>query len=112
MIASSVNPEEELTSQLEDLSVTKSSTSPKSKSKKKATAENFNPEPKAAPKAVEVPNLPGQERPEIKFGTVADLYLYDQGTGLFMNQEKSVEVQVVEAGRFLCEFILSLPWRW
>ena len=46
--------------QLEDLSVTKSSTSPKSKSRKKA-AENFNPEPKAAPKAVEVPNLPRQE---------------------------------------------------
>lgn len=50
-----------------------------------------------------VPAPPGEETPTVLLETVADLYLYDQATGLFMTQEKETEAKVLEAGRFLCE---------
>lgn len=43
----------------------------------------------------------------------ADLYLYDQASGLFMRQEKGVQVKVAEAGRFLYWMVVdgaSAPW--
>lgn len=51
-----------------------------------------------------VPAPPGEDAPKVLLEAVADLYLYDQGTGLFMTQEKGTEAKVLEAGRFLCEF--------
>lgn len=57
--------------------------------------------PKAA--AEPVPAPPGQDQPTVSLQAKADLYLYDQGSQLFMTQEKGVEAKVLEAGRFLCK---------
>lgn len=51
----------------------------------------------------EVPAPPGETEPAVLLETVADLYLYDQATGLFMTQEKKTVAKVLEAGRFLCK---------
>jgi hypothetical protein len=51
----------------------------------------------------EVPAPPGETEPAVLLEAVADLYLYDQATGLFMTQEKKTEAKVLEAGRFLCK---------
>jgi hypothetical protein len=55
----------------------------------------------------EVPAPPGEQAPTVLLQTVADLYLYDQSTGLFMTQEKKTEAKVLEAGRFLCEYFIN-----
>lgn len=59
-----------------------------------------------------VPAPPGQEEPTVVLTAQADLYLYDQTSGLFMTQEKAVDAKVLEAGRFLCKwckFLLIPP---
>lgn len=57
-----------------------------------------------APFTEEVPAPPGEEAPTALLESEAGLYLYDQATQLFMTQEKNVQVKVLEAGRYLCEF--------
>lgn len=47
-------------------------------------------------------SITGTSEPQIVLATRADLYLYDQASGLFMRQEKDVVVRIAEAGRFLC----------
>ena len=77
-----------------------------SKAKGKASDVTSPKKPKVpAPASEAVPAPPGQEQPDVVLEAKADLYLYDQASGLFMTQEKEVDVKVLEAGRFLCEFI-------
>jgi hypothetical protein len=88
--------EEDLEEQLNDLSIEKKKSpakSPPSPSKPKV--------PAAFTESIPAP--PGEEAPTVLLESVADLYLYDQGTGLFMTQEKGTEAKVLEAGRFLCK---------
>lgn len=46
-------------------------------------------------------SFPVEGEPDILLETTADLYLYDQSSGLFMSQEKGIKAQVAEAGQFL-----------
>ncbi len=50
------------------------------------------------------PALPGEEAGEeqVALTAEADLYLYDETSGLFMSQQKKAKVKVLEAGRFMC----------
>jgi hypothetical protein len=89
--------------------------------KKKAAAPEPQPEVKTTPKGkgkgrskpsipaaptgdALPPMLPGETEEKAAVTAVADLYLYDETTGLFMSQQKRAEAKVVEAGRFMCEF--------
>lgn len=57
----------------------------------------------AAPKEEDLPPLiPGAEKTgnPVAVEAVADLYLYDEASGLFMSQEKNAVAKVVEAGQF------------
>lgn len=75
----------------------------KIKGKKSDVASPRKPKiPASATEAVPAP--PGQEEPDVVLEAKADLYLYDQASGLFMTQEKDIDVKVLEAGRFLCKF--------
>lgn len=63
-----------------------------------------------------VPSLPEENfpiagTPEILLATEADLYLYDQSSGLFMSQEKGVKADIAEAGRFIYWLSISSPTR-
>lgn len=83
----------------------KEATEKGSKVKGKASDAASPKKPKVpAPATEAVPAPPGQEEPDVVLEAKADLYLYDQASGLFMTQEKGVDVKVLEAGRFLCEF--------
>ena len=57
------------------------------------------------------PVLPGETSEKVVINAVADLYLYDEATGLFMNQQKDAEAHVVEAGRFLYWLTIRGPDR-
>lgn len=75
-----------------------------------------------APKSVSRPQVPapeslqtvtGTSEPTIVLTATADLYLYDQASGLFMRQEKHVTAKVAEAGRFLYWMVVDgaeSPW--
>lgn len=60
-----------------------------------------------SPSAAAATNAPAADKfePEadadVVLNTTADLYLYDQGSGLFMVQQKQATATVIEAGRFL-----------
>jgi hypothetical protein len=89
--------EEEITEKLGDLSVEHKPTpakSPRPSSTKPRVPAAFT---------ESVPAPPGEDTPLARLEAVADLYLYDQSTGLFMTQEKGIEAKVLEAGRYLCE---------
>lgn len=87
----------------------KGATEKGSKVKGKASDAASPKKPKVpAPATEAVPAPPGQEEPDVVLEAKADLYLYDQASGLFMTQEKGVDVKVLEAGRFLCEFTVEL----
>lgn len=58
-------------------------------------------------------SITGASEPRIVLTATADLYLYDQASGLFMRQEKGVQAKVAEAGRFLYWMVVdgaSAPW--
>ncbi|WFD06303.1 tRNA (guanine(9)-N(1))-methyltransferase [Malassezia vespertilionis] len=58
-------------------------------------------------------SITGTSDPQIVLTATADLYLYDQGSGLFMRQEKHVTAKVAEAGRFLYWMVVDgaeAPW--
>lgn len=58
----------------------------------------------AAPNAEDLPPLiPGTEESgnPVAVEAVADLYLYDEASGLFMSQEKNAVIKVVEAGQYM-----------
>ncbi|KAI3628324.1 VID27 [Malassezia furfur] len=58
-------------------------------------------------------SITGTSEPRIVLTATADLYLYDQASGLFMRQEKNVQAKVAEAGRFLYWMVVdgaSAPW--
>lgn len=99
-----------MTAQLGDLSVTTGPSelpetpTPAARAKSpKSSSKSSKPLVPAAPTEA-APTLPGEGQPTVTLTATADLYLYDQGSGLFMTQEKNVTAQVFEAGRFLCEF--------
>lgn len=89
---------DDLVDKLGALSVAKKAETPK----KNRVSSSSKPKVPAA-FTEQVPAPPGEDAPTILLETLADLYLYDQTTGLFMAQEKKVEAKVLEAGRFLCE---------
>ncbi|PWN86561.1 VID27-domain-containing protein [Acaromyces ingoldii] len=91
--------------ELEQLSVKEEKKTP---GKKKAPKEK-----PAVPAAFtdEVPAPPGEEKALAVLEATADLYLYDQSTGLFMTQDKAVDVRVLEAGRFLYWLAITSPTR-
>lgn len=78
-----------------------------SASSKAQTSKPVKPLVPAAPEE----NFPIQGAPEILLKTEADLYLYDQSSGLFMSQEKGVTAEIAEAGRFLYWLSISSPSR-
>ena len=59
------------------------------------------------PAAESLQSVTGSAEPTIVLTARADLYLYDQASGLFMRQEKNVTAKVAEAGRFLCTYKAS-----
>lgn len=65
------------------------------------------------PQAESLQSVTGSAEPIIVLTARADLYLYDQASGLFMRQEKNVTANVAEAGRFLYWMVVdgaSAPW--
>ncbi|WFD30755.1 tRNA (guanine(9)-N(1))-methyltransferase [Malassezia sp. CBS 17886] len=55
----------------------------------------------------------GTNEPQIVLAARADLYLYDQATGLFMRQEHGAQARIAEAGRFLYWMVVDgaeAPW--
>lgn len=65
------------------------------------------------PAAESLQSVTGTAEPKIVLTAQADLYLYDQASGLFMRQEKNVTAKVAEAGRFLYWMVVdgaSAPW--
>ena len=93
-----------------DRSTTNKSTPAKGKAstateKKAAAVTSTSPAKPKVPAAPteKVPAPPGSDDPVVVLEAKADLYLYDQASGLFMTQEKGAEIKVLEAGRFLCE---------
>ncbi|PWN24405.1 putative VID27-involved in vacuole import and degradation [Jaminaea rosea] len=76
----------------------------------KATPAKTTPAKPLVPAAPEE-SFPIAGEPDILLETTADLYLYDQSSGLFMSQEKGVKAQVAEAGRFLYWLSISSPSR-
>lgn len=66
-----------------------------------------------APAADSLRTVTGTDEPTIVLTATADLYLYDQASGLFMRQEKNVTAKVAEAGRFLYWMVVDgaeAPW--
>ena len=57
--------------------------------------------PTRAPPAESLQSVTGTQEPTVVLTATADLYLYDQASGLFMRQEKHVTAKVAEVGRFL-----------
>lgn len=58
-------------------------------------------------------SITGTDTPHIVLTATADLYLYDQNSGLFMRQERGVTAQIAEAGRFLYWMVVQgadAPW--
>ncbi|SHO77017.1 Similar to S.cerevisiae protein VID27 (Cytoplasmic protein of unknown function) [Malassezia sympodialis ATCC 42132] len=98
-----------------------------SESASSAAQEDVAPKPMAAPPTARTPGkmypkvpaadslqtVTGSDEPEIVLTATADLYLYDQASGLFMRQEKNVTAKVAEAGRFLYWMVVDgaeAPW--
>lgn len=66
-----------------------------------------------APPTESLQSITGSSTPHIVLEAVADLYLYDQASGLFLRQEKHVQAKVAEAGRFLYWMVVdgaTAPW--
>ncbi|WFC99797.1 tRNA (guanine(9)-N(1))-methyltransferase [Malassezia yamatoensis] len=89
---------------------------PKKSSTAEAVHESKSYTPRAtrpAPPTESLQSITGSDQPQMVLQATADLYLYDQASGLFMRQEKGVEVKVAEAGRFLYWMVVdgsSAPW--
>lgn len=65
------------------------------------------------PAAESLQTVTGSDEPTIVLTASADLYLYDQASGLFMRQERNVTAKVAEAGRFLYWMVVDgaeAPW--
>ena len=69
--------------------------------------------PTRAPPAESLQSVTGTQEPTVVLTATADLYLYDQASGLFMRQEKHVTAKVAEVGRFLYWMVVDgaeSPW--
>ncbi|CAO1624978.1 unnamed protein product [Parajaminaea phylloscopi] len=98
------SPDAELSEQVAALAVSpEKAGSAASESKGKGKAAEQTPARAAKPLVPTAPeeNFPISGTPDILLDTVADLYLYDQSSGLFMSQEKGVKAEIAEAGRFI-----------
>ncbi|KDN51969.1 VID27-domain-containing protein [Tilletiaria anomala UBC 951] len=91
--------------------VSAAATAEKGNGKGKAKARSKPQVPAEPSKDAMPPSFPGESAETVSLSAVADLYLYDEATGLFMNQQKNAQAKVIHAGQFLYWLTVSGPER-